>query len=79
LTRDEALRLLQERSIPVNTWAKPTEKEVAHPFVERQRALLKQIQGVLEEQIAKDTEMVSELRVGLAKIEKARALRGEDR
>ncbi len=78
MTREEALRLLEERGIPVGTWkATPEGVEVEHPFAGRQRALLTQLVPLIEQQIEKDVQAVAELRVGLAKIEKARALQAK--
>jgi len=78
VTREEALRLLEERGIPVGTWKATSEGvEVEHPFAGRQRALLTQLVPLIEQQIEKDVQAVAELRVGLAKIEKARALQAK--
>jgi len=78
VTREEVLRLLEEREVPVGKWsAMPEGVEVEHPFAERQRVLLKQLVPLIEQQIEKDVRTVAELRVGLAKVEKARALQAQ--
>lgn len=78
MTREEVLRQLQERGVAVGKWAvMPEGAEVEHPFAERQRVLLKQLVPLLEEQIEKDVRTVAELRVGLARVEKARALQAK--
>lgn len=75
MTPEEVLRLLQERGVTVGKWTvMPEGAEVEHPFAERQRVLLKQVVPLIEQQIEKDVRTVAELRVGLAKIEKARVL-----
>jgi len=78
VTREEALRLLEERGIPVGAWkATPEGVEVEHPFAGRQRALLLQLVPLIEQQIEKDVHTVAELRVGLARVEKALALQAQ--
>jgi hypothetical protein len=78
VTREEVLRQLQERGVAVGKWTvMPEGAEVEHPFAERQRVLLKQLVPLLEEQIEKDVRTVAELRVGLARVEKARALQAK--
>ena len=75
MTREEVLRLLEERGVPVGTWTTmPEGVKVEHPFAERQRGLLKQLVPLIEQQIEKDVQTVAELQVGLAKVQKARAL-----
>jgi hypothetical protein len=77
MTPEEVLRLLQERGVPVGKWSvMPEGVEVAHPFAERQKVLLNQLIPLIEQQIEKDVRTVAELRVGLARIEKARGLKG---
>lgn len=78
MTPEEVLRMLQERGVSVGKWTvMPEGAEVEHPFAERQRALLKQVVPLIEQQIEKDVRTVAELRVGLAKIEKARVLQAQ--
>lgn len=78
MTREEVLRLLEERDVPVGKWTvMPEGVEVEHPFAERQRVLLKQLVPLIEQQIEKDVRAVAELRVGLAKVEKARTLQAK--
>jgi len=75
VNREEVLRLLEERGVPIGKWSVvPEGAEVEHPFAERQRVLLKQLVPLIEQQVEKDVRTVAELRVGLAKIEKARTL-----
>lgn len=78
MTPEEVLRMLQERGVSVGKWTvMPEGAEVEHPFAERQRVLLKQVVPLIEQQIEKDVRTVAELRVGLAKIEKARVLQAQ--
>lgn len=78
VTREEVLRLLEERGVPVGKWSvMPEGVEVEHPFAARQKVLLKQLVPIIEQQIEKDVQTVAELRVGLAKVEKARSLQAK--
>lgn len=68
MTREEIIELLKSKGIPVGGWEDTEEKTVRSPIVEKQKENLQRLAKLLESQISKDVETMSELHVSLQKI-----------
>lgn len=68
---DELRKKLDEAGIPVGEgWGATQGGEVKSPVVERQKALLTQLAGLVEQQIEVDMKKASELHVALRKLQR---------
>ena len=67
MTADEIKKALEEMGIPVNQWGNTNEGTAKSPILEKQKEGLKQIQALLEMQLERDQQALSNLHVALQK------------
>jgi len=68
MTKEEIIKLLKSRGIPVGGWENTDPKTVKSPIVEKQKENLKKLADLLEAQIAKDVETIADLHISLQQI-----------
>lgn len=68
MTREQIIELLKSKGIPVGGWDNTEPKTVRSPIVEKQQENLRKLATLLEMQITKDVETVSNLHISLQKI-----------
>ena len=60
---------LREAGVPTDgSWGTTEKKTVKSPLVEKQKELLRKLEGLLEHQIETDTEKMADLHVALQKL-----------
>ena len=67
MTPDEIKKKLQEMGVPVNEWGATNAGNVKSPILEKQKMALDKMQALLEAQVQKDQEVLSQLHVALQK------------
>jgi|SaaInlStandDraft_4_1057021.scaffolds.fasta_scaffold113520_2 hypothetical protein len=68
---DELRKKLEDAGIPIGeSWGSAQEGGVKSPILERQKALLTQLEGLVEQQIEVDMQKASELHVALRKLQR---------
>lgn len=68
MTKEEMIKALLEKGIPVGKWGETTDKEVKSPILEKQKQNLQKLASLLEKQIDKDVETMADLHITLQKI-----------
>lgn len=66
---DEIKARLREAGVPTDgSWTATEEKTVKSPLVEKQKDLLRKLEGLVEQQIEQDTERVADLHIALQRL-----------
>lgn len=68
MTKEEIIKLLESKGIPVGKWGSGEQKSVQSPIVEKQKENLQKLLVLLEKQVSNDVKTISELHVSLQKI-----------
>ena len=69
MTPEEIRQKLKEAGIDIGgEWRDEPEKNAKSPVIERQKKLLSQVQGLLEQQVREDQEKVAQLHLALQRI-----------
>jgi hypothetical protein len=69
MTPDEIRAKLREAGIPTDgSWGTTEERTVKSPLVEKQRELLRKLEGLMVQQIEQDTERVADLHIALQRL-----------
>lgn len=76
---EDILKKLKSIGIPVGSWTSHQEKNIRIPMMEKQAQLLGQIAELLKTQIEQDFVKLGELEDSLARVEKAKRVRGVSR
>jgi len=66
---DEIKQKLRDAGVPLGgEWSDTEERTVKSPLVERQKEVLRKLEGLVERQIATDQERVADLHVALQRL-----------
>jgi len=76
---EDIRKKLESIGIPVDSWTSHGEKKIQIPIMEQQAELLGKIADLLRAQVEQDFAKLGDLEDALARVEKAKRLRGVNR
>tara|TARA_B100000282_G_C31690395_1_gene471218 strand:- start:701 stop:928 length:228 start_codon:yes stop_codon:yes gene_type:complete len=68
MTKEEIIKMLKARGIPVGEWEHQKEKDVKSPIIEKQKENLRKMASLIEMQIQQDVETMADLHIALQKV-----------
>jgi len=74
MKKEEAEEILRNLNVPLGTWSRAPEEELKIPRIQKQREMYEKLKAMLEAQVEKDVQKMSELDVALSRLKKARGL-----